>query len=237
MKISVIIPVVNEEPTIECAVARAWESGPDQVVVVDGGSVDGTIQLVKNLDCQLVESSPGRAVQMNEGSKASDADVFVFLHADNSLTQNACNQIRIALENEAVDFGCFRQQIQNTKRIYRWIEFGNIRRVIWQGLIYGDQALFIRRGLFEQVGGFPVMPLMEDFELSRRLRKRGKPFLLPGPTIVSARRWEKSGPLRQTVRNWILSSAYRLGVSPAWIARRYRRHDQHEQSPRRIRRR
>lgn len=226
VKISIIIPVLNESGRVVQAVDRAWASGADQVIVVDGGSTDSTCDELATTNCQSVASPPGRAVQMNRGANQADGEVLLFLHADNWLVENACDQIREALVDSTIAFGAFRQRIENRHRIYRWIESGNAMRVNWQGLIYGDQAFFIRSQLFELTGRFPELELMEDFAYSRSLRKVGKPVLLEGPTFVSARRWESTGPLRQTMRNWWLSLAFRGGASPGWIASRYRRHDQ-----------
>ena len=226
LKISIIIPVINEAEQIKTSVEKAWNAGADEVLVVDGGSTDGTREGIDGVNCEFIESLPGRAVQMNKGAAAATGDILVFLHADNWLTPGCCEQLRTALAGSEGGFGGFRQQITNDQRIFRWIESGNGLRLKWQGLIYGDQAMFIERKLFDAVGGFPEMELMEDFEFSRMMCRHGKPLLLEGPTIVSARRWEKTGPIRQTVTNWVLSFSYRLGASPKWIASRYRRHDQ-----------
>lgn len=226
MKISVIIPVVNEAHQLPGALEHAWQCGADEVIVVDGGSTDQTRQIALASDCLLATSPPGRAIQMNRGAELASGDVLVFIHADNWLAPQGGDQMRQALaRNGAVPFGAFEQRIENDRRIYRWIETGNRLRVKWQGLIYGDQAFFIRRETFYELGGFPSIQLMEDFELSRRLKSLGPPLLLRGPTYVNARRWEKMGPVRQTVRNWMVAAAYRLGVSASWLAKRYRRHD------------
>lgn len=227
VKVSIVIPVINESGQISQSVQRAWESGASQVIVVDGGSTDSTPEIVRELDCQLVESLPGRAIQMNAGARVATGNVVVFLHADNWLVEDGCEQIRLALSSNSKTFGGFKQVIEHPRAVYRLIAWGNGMRLKCQGLIYGDQAFFIRREDFEAIGGFPQQALMEDFEISRRLRKRklGQPCLLMGPTFVSARRWETAGPIRQTVRNWFLSLAYRLGASPEWVSSRYRRHD------------
>jgi len=197
------------------------------VVVVDGGSTDQTRELATSMDCVFEESGPGRAVQMNRGAAVASGDVLLFLHADNSLAAAACDQVRELFQTTEQRFGGFRQEIQSQAAVFRWIESGNEFRLVRQGLIYGDQAMFVSRELFERLGGFPEIELMEDFEFSRSLRAQGEgaPALLDGPTLVSARRWERNGWLRQTIINWMLSFAYRMGASPGWIARQYRRHD------------
>lgn len=228
MKISVVIPVINEFNKIRQSVSLAWQAGADEVVVVDGGSTDRTRELASDMDCVFEESDSGRAVQMNRGAEVAIGDVLLFLHADNSLAAGACDQIRELFQTTEHQFGGFRQKIQNQSTVFRWIESGNQTRLLRQGLIYGDQAMFINRELFQQVGGFPEIELMEDFAFSRSLRGLkglGKPALLDGPTLVSARRWERNGCFRQTLLNWSLAFAFRMGAPPAWIARQYRRHD------------
>ncbi|MDA7870690.1 TIGR04283 family arsenosugar biosynthesis glycosyltransferase [bacterium] len=226
MKISIVIPVVNEIDLISQSVERAWSAGADQVIVVDGGSTDGTLAELASLDCDLVQSPAGRASQMNHGVKHSTGDILVFLHADNWLEIDVCSQIRIGLVASGCEFGAFRQRVNHDNIVYRLVEFGNELRVKWQGLIYGDQAFFITRKRFDFVGGFPEIDLMEDFQISRTLRKYGKPLILDGPTVVSPRRWVRGGLVRQTIRNWMMCGAYRLGVSPRRLSQRYRRHDQ-----------
>lgn len=225
VKISIIIPVINEANQVSQAIVRAWKAGADEVIVADGGSSDATAEIAAQADCQVIRSESGRGVQMNAGASHARGDVLLFLHADNGLAESVCEQIRVELPDSGCRFGAFEQRIENDRRIYRWIERGNALRVRWQGLIYGDQAFFIKRNLFQSVGGFPEICLMEDFAFSQKLKSVGKPLLLPGPTLVNARRWEGSGPVRQTIRNWWLATAYRLGATPEWIARRYRRHD------------
>ena len=225
LKISVVIPVINEAQQLEQSVTRAWQSGAHEVVVVDGGSTDSTQERAAELDCILTCSPPGRALQLNCGAKAASGDVLLFLHADNWLVADACEQVEELFRTTVHRFGGFRQKIENPRRAFRWIESGNAFRLTRMGLIYGDQAMFVHRDLFHEVGGFPELELMEDFEISRSLKSHGEPALLEGPTFVSARRWERVGLFRQTALNWCLSTAYRCGASPAWIARRYRRHD------------
>lgn len=225
MKISLIIPVINEADQILNAIEAAWATGVDEVIVVDGGSDDNTFSLAASSQCIALQSAPGRAAQMNFGAANSSGEILLFLHADNRLASGSAEQIRAALQVPSRVHGGFRQRINHTSSIYRLFEWGNSQRILWQGLIYGDQAMFVRKTAFESAGRFPEIPLMEDWELSRRLYKHARPVLLVGPTTVSARRWERHGPLRQTCKNWYLTLAYRLGASPMWLARQYRRHD------------
>ena len=140
------------------------------------------------------------------------------------MAEGSLAQITEVLKSPAVQYGAFRQAIDAPGRIYRWLEWGNAVRVRWLKLPYGDQGIFIRRTLFEKFGGFPEVPLMEDWLLARRLRRMAAATLLPGPLYVSARRWQRHGVVRQTMRNWSLVAAASLGVSPARLARYYLPH-------------
>ena len=221
MKISVVIPVLNEQAVIANSIERAWKAGAAEVIIADGGSEDRTVATAKSEKCKLVTAEAGRASQMNAGAKIASGDVLLFMHADNWLVENGCDQMQDAMENSDFSWGAFRQRIDDPSFVFRWIESGNSMRCQWQRLVYGDQGLFVKRSLFESLGGFPNLPLMEDFELSRRLAAEGRLVLLPGPIHVSARRWKATGTIRQTLRNWKISTAYRLGVSADRLAEWY----------------
>ena len=162
---------------------------------------------------------------MQAGAQVATGEVLLFLHADNRLVEESCQQIAEAFEKPNVLFGGFRQQIDATGYRYRFLEFGNAFRAKWLGMIYGDQAIFVCRETLAAIGGIPELPLMEDVELMRRLRRHGKRVLLDGPLRISARRWQRHGVFRQTLRNWTLLVAYFLGVSPGTLSGWYRRHD------------
>ncbi len=221
MKISVVIPVLNEQAIIADSIDRAWKSGAFEVIIADGGSEDDTVATARSGNCQLIISETGRASQMNAGANVASGDVLLFVHADNWLVAGGCDQVRDALKQASCGWGGFRQRIEGRSVLFRWIELGNSLRCQWQSLVYGDQGFFVRRSLFESLGGFPDLPLMEDFELSRRLASQSRPVLLPGPIHVSARRWQATGVIRQTLRNWRISAAYRLGVSADRLAKWY----------------
>ncbi len=158
--------------------------------------------------------------------RVATGELLLFLHADSWLAAEAIEQIRTDRRIHDRAWGGFCQRIENQRFVYRLLEQGNAFRVRSQGLVYGDQALFVARRAFEQVGGFPDFKLMEDFEISRRLCKIERPLLLPGPVHINAHRWETHGIVRQTIRNWSICAAYRSGKSPDELAKRYRRHDQ-----------
>lgn len=224
MKISVIIPTIDEQPHIEDAIRSAWNAGADEIIVADGGSIDRTVSLASSLGARAFSSRSGRAVQQNAGAEAASGDVFVFLHADCRLDADSLAQIRAALQNKPRCVGgCFRQSIADDRFRYRLVERGNILRVRILKWIYGDQALFVRRDVFECLGGFPNLRLLEDLYFAKSLRAKGKLIVLVAPLVVSARRWNKVGLVKQTVRNWAIITAAHLGVSPERLAKFYPR--------------
>lgn len=230
LRVTVIIPALNEREKIARAVTSAWALQPHEVLVVDGGSRDETCALAAAAGARVLSALPGRALQQNVGAREATGDVLLFLHADTWLDATGVEQIRAALADPTVLGGCFRQAIAAPGVIYRLLEQGNALRVRWRGIPYGDQGIFLRRETFEQLGGFPETQLLEDLLLMRRLRQRAWPVLLPGPLGVSPRRWQKHGPVRQTCRNWLILLAARLGVAPDRLAQFYRRHDDHSTS-------
>ena len=222
VKVSVIIPARNESARIAQAILRARIAGADQVIVCDGESTDETVGIAKTVPCELVFSPPGRGRQQNQAAFAADGDCLLFLHADTWLPEGGIKQIRRALARRSVMGGCFSQRIEASGWSYRLLERGNAARVrLWQ-LPYGDQGLFFRRDVFERLGGFPDVPFMEDVLMMRQFRQIARPILLPGPLAVDPRRWQQTGIVRQTMRNWALLAAEKIGVSPQRLAAYYR---------------
>jgi rSAM/selenodomain-associated transferase 2 len=225
VRISVIIPALNEEPHIERAIDSALAAGAHEVIVADGGSADLTIKLARARGATVVHSNPGRAVQQNAGADLATGEVLLFLHADNRLTASAGWQVSEAVLHDGAIAGAFRQHIDADSFVYRLLERGNAARARLLGAPYGDQAIFINRNSFVAIGGFPETRLMEDILLMRAVRQRTRPVLLPGPVHVDARRWRKYGVVRQTACNLAMALALKLGVSPNRLADIYPQHD------------
>lgn len=228
--VSIIIPALNEAEIIESAVRRAAALAPSEVHVVDGGSSDATAELARSAGANVITSARGRALQQNAGAAASRSGWLLFLHADCWLDERASEQLAAATARSESTHGAFRQRIDARGRVFRALERGNAARVRLLGLPYGDQGIFVRRELFWKLGGFPQVRLLEDLLLSRRLRGIRRPQLLEGPLYVSARRWQRHGVVRQTLRNWSILSAYACGVAPDRLAGWYALHSSHDGS-------
>jgi len=195
-----------------------------EVIVVDGGSQDSTVQLAQSLGTRvLVARAVGRAGQMNAGAKVATGNIFLFLHADTLLPMGFDTLVRQALEPPGIVAGAFELRIDGSLLGLRLVEYGVKARSRWLQMPYGDQAIFLKAGLFRALGGFPQLPIMEDFELMRRLRCQGCIIILPVPVLTSGRRWQKLGVLKTTLINQIAIAAYLLGVPPKRIARWYHR--------------
>lgn len=225
LDLSVIIPNLNDAVALRMALASAAALAPREVIVCDGGSRDDSQAVAEGFGARWVDSPPGRGKQLRRGANVASGEVFLFLHADCQIAPQAAEQMRLALENSKVKGGAFCQSAPNAGWRLKLVLWGNEQRVRWQGLAYGDQAIFVRADFYRQLGGFPEWPLLEDVAFMQAFRRRSKPVLLDGPVTVDARRWRRHGLIRQTLRNWIIMAAYRLGVSPRTLATWYRRHD------------
>src|ERR1041385_8628806 len=231
MRISVIIPTLDEERTIMTLLAHTVSLGFDELIVVDGGSLDQTRQLVESYkpSTHLAAQSPvrlmtapcGRARQMNEGAKASRGEILLFLHADTQLPDGAKTMIETALDDQQMVGGRFDVQFDSPSM------WGTIisRMMNWRsrmsGIATGDQALFVRRHIFEQIGGFADIPLMEDIDFSGKLKRKGAVAALTATVTTSFRRWERHGPLRTILLMWALRFLYWVGVGPHTLNRWY----------------
>lgn len=222
MTISVVIPVLNEERTITETIRHTARLGLNEIIVVDGGSIDQTRAQVASLGiAQVLTSQPGRARQLNAGAEACRSDVLLFLHADTRLPQSVKKSIESALADALVVGGRFDVQFDSDSAWSRVIStFMNLRSRLTR-ISTGDQAMFVRRSVFEQLGGFSDIPLMEDIEFSTRLKRRGPTIALHDAVITSFRRWEQGGPLKTILMMWALRFFYRMGVSPHRLAHFY----------------
>ncbi|MEH2322501.1 MAG: TIGR04283 family arsenosugar biosynthesis glycosyltransferase [Nostoc sp.] len=222
-KISIIIPTLNEAGNIKKAIATTQPNTNIEVIVVDGGSSDDTVAIAQSLGVKVISSSPGRAVQMNTGAVAATGKILLFLHADTCLPTGFDDMVRTALQQPGTVAGAFKLRIDASLLSLRWVEWGiNVRSHFYQ-MPYGDQAIFLTKAVYQQIGGFPQLPIMEDFELMRRLKRIGRIIIIPTPVITSARRWLQKGVFKTTLLNQIVIIAYLLGVSPERICRWYRR--------------
>jgi rSAM/selenodomain-associated transferase 2 len=195
------------------------------VIVVDGGSNDATAQLSQALSDQVISSSRGRSRQMNEGAGVATGDLFLFLHADTELPEGADGFMMEGLRTQVKDWGRFDVRLSGHHLLLRLTGFVMNWRSRLTGICTGDQGIFVRRDLFEKVGGFPQIDLMEDITLSRRLKKHGPPLCLRQTVVTSSRRWEKNGILRTVLLMWRLRLLYFLGLSPERLARIYEGHE------------
>jgi rSAM/selenodomain-associated transferase 2 len=222
-RLSIIMPALNEEARIATQLAGlAGLSGVDEIIVVDGGSIDRTRDLAAAAGCHVVTAPRGRGTQMNAGANAASGDILLFLHADVMLPVDAPSLIRTALADPGVVAGAFRTRtIAEGRRTWatRWLALADLRSR-YTRLPYGDQALFVRRDAFQRVGGFPAQPLFEDLEISRRLWSVGRVQTLRAEVRVSGRRF-LARPLYFAILMNVLPVLYRLGVPPQTLQRAY----------------
>jgi rSAM/selenodomain-associated transferase 2 len=219
--ISIVIPVYNEEAAIERTLKSLPFGEGVEVIVVDGHSSDRTMDVVSRYPVRVVTSPRSRALQMNAGASAARGKVLLFLHADCLIDVGGLKDIEKHISFNFVG-GCFTHKIDSSKLIYRWIEAsGNMRAEIFK-IFYGDQAIFVRRDVFDQIGGFEKAPLFEDAIFSRKLRRLGKTLVLDSQAVVLPRRWEKRGVARTTILNWFLTFGFMMGVSTNRLAKFYK---------------
>ena len=221
--ISVIIPAINEADNIANTIESIGPGDKKEVIVVDGGSNDDTVGIAKSLGTRVITSAPPRARQMNQGAAEATGDVLLFLHADTRMPERFEEFVLNSFKQPGTVAGAFELRIDSDIPALRLIE----RLANWRSRClktpYGDQAIFILSRVFHQVGGFPDIAIMEDFELIRRLRKQGEIATLPVPVSTSPRRWQNLGILKTTLINQLVIATYFMGVAPEVIARRYRR--------------
>jgi len=216
--LSVIIPARDEEGLLAETIASV-RAEADQVIVVDGGSRDRTDEVAEREGAEVLTSEACRGLQLDRGARAASGEWLIFLHADTRLEPGWAAAIR-SLEPDVVG-GAFRFTLSSSRRAYRLLELGVSLRCRILRLPFGDQGVFVRRDVYDRIGGFPPLPLMEDVVFARRLARSGRLVFPPCRALTSARRWEHNGIARTTLRNSWLLLLYAWGTPPERLARLY----------------
>ncbi|MCK8514874.1 TIGR04283 family arsenosugar biosynthesis glycosyltransferase [Methylonatrum kenyense] len=221
--LSVIIPCLNEAEALPLVLAplQGMREAGHEVILVDGGSTDGSTGLAFSLVDRVLTAERGRAAQMNAGAALASGEAFWFLHADTLVPVNAADSVVRAMAGGAT-WGRFDVRLDAPGAAFRIIEWCMNQRSRLTGIATGDQALFVRRDAFEAVGGFPLIPLMEDVALSGALRRQGRPYCSAVRVRTSARRWERFGVLPTVLQMWQLRYRFWRGDNPQELARLYR---------------
>lgn len=222
MKLSIIIPVYNDAKNITVLLRRLrnYRFQGHEVIVVDGGSRDNSFDCAMGLVDKLLMSKQGRALQMNVGAEQAEGDILLFLHADTHLPKDADKLIANVIEKDKI-WGRFNVSLSGKHLFFRIIEtMMNLRSCI-TGVATGDQAIFVKRSIFEQSGAYPEIKLMEDIALSKQLKSHGKPACINERVITSSRKWEENGIVKTVLLMWRLRLLYFLGVSPEKLSSLY----------------
>jgi rSAM/selenodomain-associated transferase 2 len=224
MRISIVVPALEESASITATLSalQPLRAQGHEVIVVDGGSRDATLLIARLLADRAYLTAPGRATQMNFGASKATGDVLLFLHADSLLPAGGAIAMANAVTRGAA-WGRFDVTIGGKPRVLKVVGAMMNLRSRLTGIATGDHGMFVRRALFEEVGGYPAIPLMEDVALSKALKRvAGRPACLRTRVTTSGRRWETHGPWRTIFTMWRLRLAYALGADPAALARHYR---------------
>lgn len=220
MRLSVVIPVLNEAERLPAPLDGLSEMDA-QIIVVDGGSTDGSADVARQCGVMVLETAPGRACQMNAGAAAATGEALLFLHADTRLPPQADRMMLDALCGKHV-WGRFDVTIEGRPPMLRVVAALMNLRSRLSGIATGDQAIFVTRAAFDAAGGFPDQPLMEDIELSKRLLRQSRPACIRARVRTSGRRWEQRGVWRTIVLMWRLRWDYWRGLPAEQLAQRYR---------------
>ena len=239
MLISVIIPTLNEEGNLTVALRQLADRPDVELIVVDGGSTDRTVEIAQKSTPYVFRTQAGRAQQMNLGARHATGDILLFLHADTFLLPGALDEIQRHIIGDGAVGGAFDLHIDSRRRLCTFIARVTSRRSRWLRLPYGDQGIFVWRQVFEALGGFPEMPIMEDISFMRRLRRAGRLTFISSGLVTSGRRWSVHGIVRTMLVNWWVTILFFLRVSPSQLRRIYDgwlvpsepRHDKSEPTP------
>ncbi|MBW8039976.1 MAG: glycosyltransferase [Planctomycetes bacterium] len=228
LRFSIIVPVLNEAEQINSLIEHIRSQSFQrfyEIIVVDGDLQGSTVKVIQDKDLTTITTEKGRGRQMNAGAAVARGEILVFLHADTRLPDNALEKIGRILEDQKYVGGAFDLRIDSGRLFLKYISVRASLRSRLNRIPYGDQAIFIRKDYFEQIGRFREIPLMEDVDLMCRIKKdRKKIYILRDKVMTSARRWESEGAFYTTLKNRILVGLFYLGVSPHKLARYYRRH-------------
>lgn len=222
MPVSIIIPALNEEKNIKSCLdaLQLYRKQGNEIIVVDGGSADRTCEMAKALADHVVSSSAGRAKQMNTGAACAKYNTLWFIHADTLVPANAVEKIDAALKQ--YDWGRFNVKLSGSHWFFRIIETMMNLRSCLTGIATGDHGIFVKREIFLSVKAYPEIPLMEDIELSTKLKKLSKPACLKEKLITSSRRWEDKGMMQTVFLMWKLRLLYFIGVSADKLVQQYK---------------
>ena len=225
-KFSIIVPVLHEAERINDLIGHLRQLDPEkssEIIVVDGAPEKDTLQAIHDDRITRISADKGRAKQMNAGAFEAKGDILIFLHADTELPLSALKKMNEFISRNEYVGGAFDLGIKSEKIIFKVIAFLGSLRSRLNGIPYGDQIIFIRRGYFNEIGGYKDIPLMEDVELMRRIKRSGKKiFISRDRAMTSPRRWEEEGVIFCILRNWTLQILYFLGVSPHKLVKFYK---------------
>ncbi len=232
MKLSIIIPTLNEESVLEKNLSFIKKELSAigcqlsyEIIVADGGSEDMTVEIAKRLADSVCISAAGRGIQMNGGAKISAGEWLLFLHADSVISGAGIREmLKIINSQLRIAGGAFKLKIDSDKTSHKIISSAANMRSKFFNIAYGDQGIFVKRDIFFEIGGLPDIPIMEDVKFAAELKKMGKFVILPEYITVSSRRWDREGVIYCTLRNWILISFYFIGISPYKLRDWYKNH-------------
>lgn len=221
MLISVVIPTLNEEANLPVTLRQLADHPDVELIVVDGGSTDRTVEVAQQYTSYVFRAPPGRARQMNIGARHATGDIVLFLHADTFLLPGALDEIQRRIIGDGAVGGAFDLHIDSRRRLCKLVARVASRRSRWLRLPYGDQGIFVWRQVFEALGGFPEIPIMEDISFARRLRRAGRLTFIRSGLVTCGRRWNANGVLRTTLVNWWVTTLFFLRVPPKQLRRIY----------------
>ena len=222
MKVSIVIPTLNESTVLAHTIATIQDSSPHEILVGDGGSSDETLKIARHSGARVIQCKKGRANQMNAAAKEAEGDLLLFLHADTILEPAGYRKMCELMCRGDLVGGAFSLQLDSNKAFLRVISRLGSMRSRYFNLVYGDQAIFVRKDIFREIGGYPPLPICEDLTFFRTLKKAGRTVILDEKAYVSPRRWISEGATYTTFRNIVIAIMFLLGFPPKILARWYR---------------